>query len=365
MAQRRWIRLDVGWSNSDWLVALNPGGRLAWIELLGYVKVFGSAGRAKAMGVAAAAKRWDIPAEDVQAMLDAAIEDEALQIDGDVWVVVNWNRYQDVDATAAERNRRYRQSRARLSPLRRNARNETSPARIEASRGRNDCRVTSTSTSTVTETDGSSHHPDVIKTPSYRIDGEPAVEKPPSPENTSPPGQASADLDEVAIATRLERWQPDAACRRLAARLGKDIEFERAEFLKANARNGTRLRNPNAAFRRWLEKPEPTVWTPPPGSEAAAAQQREALGPPRRRSGSDLERIRGSSDNTGSSDEEARIREWEQDRPEEAERLRALVAEEVSSEPAWRGTPEGVLARVARARYRTKVLERLQEAARP
>jgi hypothetical protein len=105
---RRWFRLDITWSSSAWLVVLRPGGRLTWVELIGYVKSHGVQGRAKALPPAAAAKRWGIPVRDVQQLLEAATDNGALRtIDGD-WVITGWKKYQEIDNTAAERMKRHR-----------------------------------------------------------------------------------------------------------------------------------------------------------------------------------------------------------------------------------------------------------------
>ncbi len=52
-------------------------------------------------------------------MLAAAIGDNALQIEDDSWVVVNWDQYQETDHTAAERQRRSRMSRRDTREIRR------------------------------------------------------------------------------------------------------------------------------------------------------------------------------------------------------------------------------------------------------
>src|SRR5690606_35763415 len=52
---------------------------------------------------------WDIPPSDVEAMLEAAQADGALElVDGD-WVSGNWSRYQEVDGTATLRQRARRE----------------------------------------------------------------------------------------------------------------------------------------------------------------------------------------------------------------------------------------------------------------
>jgi hypothetical protein len=124
-APRRWIRLDVGWSDSDWIGALEPGGRLAWVELLAYTKRDGSAGIVKALTPAAFARKIRVSTEDVSAMLEAARSDGALIDDDGSWIVANWPEFQETDPTAAERMRKYRAERSRLSPLHGVTRNPT------------------------------------------------------------------------------------------------------------------------------------------------------------------------------------------------------------------------------------------------
>lgn len=105
---RRWIRLDVGWDDSDWLAALKPEEQLAWIKLLCYTKLAGHGGRVDALGTFAAGKKWGVAPRAVATMLDAAKRDAALHVEGDEWVIVNWSTYQQPDLTAAERKRRQR-----------------------------------------------------------------------------------------------------------------------------------------------------------------------------------------------------------------------------------------------------------------
>jgi hypothetical protein len=99
------------------------------VELLAYVKAYGLGGRAKAMTALAAAKSWNIPTKDVQAMLDAAHSDSAMTtVDGD-WMMSGWEKHQATDGTAWERQRRHRAEKSRLSPLRRDDRDVTRDTR--------------------------------------------------------------------------------------------------------------------------------------------------------------------------------------------------------------------------------------------
>lgn len=142
---RRWIRLDVTWSRSEWLITLRPGGRLSWIELLAYVKANGVTGRAKAMTAIAAGRTWGIPPKDVESMMSAAVTDGALELESGDWIVTGWATYQETDPTAAERMRRMREKEqekesskdAAPEPVTRNGRNET---RNTHNRGRNPSR---------------------------------------------------------------------------------------------------------------------------------------------------------------------------------------------------------------------------------
>lgn len=103
----RWLKLEVSWSMSPWVCVLSAESRLAWIELLCYVKTSGFGGRAKAPAATAFARRCFIGEEAVRQMLMAAEADGALQIVDGEWVVKNWHKYQD-DETHAERQARYR-----------------------------------------------------------------------------------------------------------------------------------------------------------------------------------------------------------------------------------------------------------------
>lgn len=151
MAPRRWIRVDVGWSDSEWVGNLEPGGRLAWIELLAYAKRDGAGGSVKALTAAAFGRKIRVPAADVQAMLDEAAKDGALVIADGTWTLTNWTEYQEPDRTAAERQRRHRADKSRLSPLRRD--NRDTP--LQPVTG----GVTRRVTETETETERNTEHP--------------------------------------------------------------------------------------------------------------------------------------------------------------------------------------------------------------
>jgi hypothetical protein len=120
----RWFRVNTTWSQSEWLADLAPAGRLAWIELLGYVKAHGYNGRVRHVTRNIFSRRFSIPKEDVSAMLDAAQGDGALLlVDGD-WVITGWVEHQG-DPTAVERVRRSRERQKEPENVTRNRRNVT------------------------------------------------------------------------------------------------------------------------------------------------------------------------------------------------------------------------------------------------
>lgn len=129
-APRRWIRLDVGWSRSEWLAELSPAARLAWVELLTYAKTDGTGGVVRAISPAVFGRNFGIPADDVRAMLEAAAsgDDPALIVDEGSWIVSKWPDYQETDPTAADRMKRYRADRSRLSTTLQNRQNGVTPS---------------------------------------------------------------------------------------------------------------------------------------------------------------------------------------------------------------------------------------------
>jgi hypothetical protein len=115
-APRRWIRLDIGWEKSDWVADLTPASKLCWILLLGYVKAFGVCGSVRAMTHKGAAREFGVSESDFTAMLSAGVADGAIEATDKSWSILGWDFYQNEGN--AERQRRYRADRSRLSPLR-------------------------------------------------------------------------------------------------------------------------------------------------------------------------------------------------------------------------------------------------------
>lgn len=89
----RAIRLYVDWDQEPWIRDLDPGAQVAWIHLLCRVRVWGAAGKARALSPAAAARRWRLSESDVVAMEQAAIAAGVLRREGREWVVVDWRQY--------------------------------------------------------------------------------------------------------------------------------------------------------------------------------------------------------------------------------------------------------------------------------
>ena len=106
MSTERWLRVNTCWSDSEWLYEQSVGVRLAWIELLCYVKRDGVRGRAKAMSISVASNKWRIPKEDIVTLLSVSVTDEALQIADNDWIILNWSKYQ---GESNERVQRFRE----------------------------------------------------------------------------------------------------------------------------------------------------------------------------------------------------------------------------------------------------------------
>lgn len=104
MSTRRWVRLNVGWDDSDWIAELDALGQLAWVKLLCFVKRDGTGGRVKLPSAKVLGRRWGVPAESVEAMLEAGRKDGAIYEEGGDIVLTSWGAYQ-LDATAAQRKK--------------------------------------------------------------------------------------------------------------------------------------------------------------------------------------------------------------------------------------------------------------------
>lgn len=140
----RWIRLDTTWSKSEWIADLGPPSRLAWIQLLCYMKSHGTAGAVKRLSAKLASREWGVTRDAVTKLLNAAIKDGALLVDGDEWIITGWSDRQ-MDPTAAARSRRYRQRQQELTDA-----DEALTMSPDTTVTRDDTPVTSTETKTET-----------------------------------------------------------------------------------------------------------------------------------------------------------------------------------------------------------------------
>lgn len=101
----RWIRVNLDWSSSDWLVVLSSEARLCWIEFLCHVKQNGSKGSVAKRHPLTLARKWGVGEESVSQMLRAAEADGAITVTEQDWIVEKWREYQGDDA---ERMRNWR-----------------------------------------------------------------------------------------------------------------------------------------------------------------------------------------------------------------------------------------------------------------
>lgn len=108
-APGRWLRLDVGTFESEWLVKLHPEAQHCWTRLLLHVKAVGTEGTAKRLGPSAIEALWRITPLRFAEMEDAAISDGALVIHDGWWVVTSWDKYQKPDRTNSLRQKRFRE----------------------------------------------------------------------------------------------------------------------------------------------------------------------------------------------------------------------------------------------------------------
>lgn len=375
MATRRWIRLDADWDTSDWLIDLQPGGRLAWIELMCYVKRSGKEGRVKAMTPRAASRLWRIAEDDVIEMLEDATEDGALALDDGDWVLANWRKYQEVDATTKERSRRYRESKSRLSTSQRITRDN----RDEPCQDRDDCHVTTDS--------------DIDRDRGSSTPQDSGEVKPPQLPQDLPRGGASNELAIAEMREAVDRTLPKAPPQRLRsfeAAAGPIVEglstatwagpdgtgvpwSDRPRLLAlalakcvADAQWGSNALH--SALRYVIPQqldphPAPKSNGPRPGSEAAAVCN-ESPGAGRSGSRAGPVRVDGHDPEKEKREGEQRelkaIAEWAQQHPDEAKQVRAEVETEVATDNRWRGMPVSIVQRAAEGLYRERVFERMQ-----
>jgi hypothetical protein len=115
---RRWIRLDVTWEESDWLQDLDRATAACWPRLLCMVKRDGVRGECRRPSTRRLMTLWDISAAQIASLEAAAQNDGALAIEDGQWRVLNWDKYQEIDPTNSERQRRWRERQQSAERLR-------------------------------------------------------------------------------------------------------------------------------------------------------------------------------------------------------------------------------------------------------
>lgn len=108
--ESRWIRLNIDWFESEWVLAMSAEAQNCWIKLLCRAKANGFAGSVKLGPIHHLARIWYVGEESVRQMLKAGELSGALTLDGDTVTLVNWATYQG-DSTNTERQRRFKSKR--------------------------------------------------------------------------------------------------------------------------------------------------------------------------------------------------------------------------------------------------------------
>ena len=112
MATSRWIRLDVSWDESDWLFDLSGAAAGCWPRLLCMIKRDGVRGQCKAPSLRVLASKWRVAVTEVEELIDAAVDDGALEVtEDDEWIVTGWEEHQG-DPAGKDRTRRHREKKA-------------------------------------------------------------------------------------------------------------------------------------------------------------------------------------------------------------------------------------------------------------
>lgn len=108
MSKSRWIRLNIDWHTSDWLVVLSAESRLAWVQLLCHMKAQGYAGRCKAINPLVAERMWFVNEPSIRQMLQAAEQSGALIVADGAWEIPKWKEFQG-DETNSKRQSEFKQ----------------------------------------------------------------------------------------------------------------------------------------------------------------------------------------------------------------------------------------------------------------
>ncbi|ARU40188.1 hypothetical protein CCB80_03160 [Armatimonadetes bacterium Uphvl-Ar1] len=108
MSANRYVKLNGNWMDSEWLLVLSAEARLAWVQMLCYVKLSGIGGRVKAKPSMVFARQNFIGEESVEQMIRAAKQNGALVEEDGTWLLTGWSKHQG-DETASERQKRWRE----------------------------------------------------------------------------------------------------------------------------------------------------------------------------------------------------------------------------------------------------------------
>lgn len=281
---QRWMRLDTGIFDSEWVYLLDPLAQLAWVRLLIHVKTEGVKGTAKALSIPVACKKWGIPESDIQAMLTAAREDGALA-EGAEWSVTNWLKYQE--SPSAERVRKHRALQdANVTP--------------ESVTDGYSCRVTETETETETgnisffpesASSGNTTPPEEEDSLRLPVTGSPEKEQEATPWFEDGVSE-TRELREVAMrlaATRIRskdnpfpyrKVTPKAAARILKALepcpTKRDLDLFWQNWGNYHARRTKPYDRPEQTIENWARKEEPTWERLKRHEEAVARNSRGA-----------------------------------------------------------------------------------------
>ena len=276
MADAVRINLDVAWSADEWLYDMRPAARLAWVELLCYVKARGVRGSVRALSPRIAADRFRLALDDIAEMLNAAVAAKALIIDGDEWRIADQSPLKS-DAKAAERVRKHREKQ-KIEPT--------------------DEDVTLRNVTSVTETDVTlqalrnvTPSPPLSSPPSPSLTLSPPTPPiiPPTPHSgdlqfqnpaTPPQGQKSAVPDFVPGEMRgvAEEWASYRRERRLAAWTSRSWQIavnkfrENPEAWKWAAQQSMAQGWQGIFPDKYVQKPSDNVIAGPLGSSAASAR---------------------------------------------------------------------------------------------
>jgi len=110
MTLSKYAKLNCDIMESRWYRNSSVPVRHCWTCLILHVKAFGLGGYFRPLDTERFAETWHVEEADVLAMIERAVEGNALRCDSDAeeWSLTGWQKHQG-DSTGAERQRRYRE----------------------------------------------------------------------------------------------------------------------------------------------------------------------------------------------------------------------------------------------------------------